>query len=138
MRSILAIIPLLALAGCASIPSDEVRPVPGKRLLAYQESATGSSQLTVERDSGFLGAGCYVSFSIDRQVAARIAVSEEASFNVPPGTHVVGIGIDEQGEGLCSKGYLKRELAVTVAAGETGRFRILSDNRIGFDIRHLD
>ncbi|SDO77276.1 3-isopropylmalate dehydratase [Pseudomonas jinjuensis] len=138
MRSILAVLSLLALAGCSSVPSDEVQPVPEKRLLAYQQATAHSTQLTVERDTGFLGAGCFVAFSIDRQLVARIGASESASFHVPPGTHVVGIGIDEEGDGLCSKGYLRRELAVTLAAGETGRFRILSDNRIGYDIRQLD
>ncbi|ANI13843.1 MULTISPECIES: 3-isopropylmalate dehydratase large subunit [Pseudomonas] len=134
MRALIASLSLLALAGCSSYQARETGPVPADRLLGFQQEAQGGARVEVERDLGFLGGGCMVAFKIDRQLAARIAVGETASFQLPPGQHIVGIGADEQGEGLCSKGLLRRELLVDLAAGETAQFRILSDANKGFDI----
>ncbi|MFO6061409.1 3-isopropylmalate dehydratase [Pseudomonas aeruginosa] len=96
---------------------------------------SGGGRLEVHRDYGYLGGGCYVAFLIDRQVAARIGVGEEASFQVPAGEHVVGIGIDTQDDTLCGKGLLNRELRTRIAADGNARFRIVSEASSGFDIR---
>lgn len=135
MRSILAVLSLLALSGCASYQSDEADPVPADRLLAYQDAGQGSVKVDVSRDVGFLGGGCYVALTIDQEVAARIGAGESASFHVPAGQHVVGIIGDKDGDGLCSQAMLRRELLVTLEDGSDSRFRINSDNRKGFDIK---
>jgi len=137
MRSICAVLPLLALAGCSSFQADpeNVRAVPAERLLAYQQPLAGGGQIVVNRDLGMLGGGCYVAVLVDRQVAARIGIGESARFQVPAGNRVVGIGIDEQDDTLCGKGRLRRELAVKVAVGESQRLRIVSEAKGGFDIR---
>lgn len=135
MRAFIVSLSLLALAGCSSYQADASKSVPAERLLGFQQEGNGNASLHVQRDLGFLGGGCMVAFKIDRQLAARIAVGEAARFHLPPGQHIVGIGIDEQGEGLCSKGMLRRELAVELNAGQTAEFRILSDANTGFDIK---
>lgn len=135
MRSILAVLPLLVLSGCASYQGDEVHPVPSDRLLAYQQSGKDSVQVDVTRDVGYLGGGCYVAITIDHEVAARIGKGESASFHVPAGKHVVGIIGDKDGDGLCSKAMLRRELLVSLEPGQDNAFRINSDNRTGFDIQ---
>ncbi|CAD5108696.1 3-isopropylmalate dehydratase [Zestomonas carbonaria] len=137
MRSILALLPLLLLAGCSSYRADpgQVKAVPDDRLLAYQQVEEGRGRIVVNRDIGFLGGGCYVAVLVDREVAARIGVGEVATFHVPPGARVLGISADKQDETLCGKGFLWRELAVQVAAGENHRFRIVSENQGGFAIR---
>lgn len=137
MRLICVVLPLLALAGCSSFQADPnaVRSVPAERLLAYQKPVEGGGQLVVNRDLGMLGGGCYVAVLVDRQVAARIGIGEEARFQVPAGTRVLGIGIDEQDDTLCGKGRLRRELAVRVADGERHSFRIVSQSKGGFDIK---
>ncbi len=136
MRLICAVLPLLALAGCSSFADPEqVTQVPDDRLLAYQQPVEGSGQIVVNRDMGMLGGGCYVAFLIDRQVAARIGIGEVASFQVPAGTRIVGIGIDEQDDTLCGMGRLRRELAVKLTAGESQYFRIVSESKSGFAIR---
>ena len=71
---------------------------------------------------------------VDRTVAARIGVGEQVRFLVPSGTRVLSIGIDEMDDTLCGKGRLRRELAVKVQPGSQQDFRIVSDNRKGFDI----
>ncbi|VXC47761.1 3-isopropylmalate dehydratase large subunit [Pseudomonas sp. 8AS] len=136
MRLISAVLPLLLLAGCSSFRADpeDVRPVPADRLLAFQEAREGGGQIVVNRDLGMMGGGCYVAIEVDRQVAARIGVGEVASFQVPAGTRVVGITLDKQDDTLCSKGRLLRELAVPVKVGESHAFRIVSQNKGGFDI----
>ncbi|HEX5842640.1 MAG TPA: 3-isopropylmalate dehydratase [Pseudomonas sp.] len=129
----------LLLAGCSSWQAapEHVKPVAAERLLGYQQPLAQAGQLVVNRDFGGMGGGCYVAVLVDRRVAARIGMGEVASFQVPVGTRVLGIGIDEMDDTLCGKGRLRRELAVKVEAGTTQNFRIVSDNRKGFDILPL-
>ena len=136
MRSIFIALPLLLLAGCSSFRGDpeHVEPVPEDRLLAFQEAQANSAQIVVNRDFGMMGGGCFVAIEVDRKVAARIGVGEVATFQVPPGTRVVGITPDRMDDTLCGMGRLRRELAVKVEAGSQQDFRIISENRKGFDI----
>lgn len=137
MRMLCAVLPLLALAGCSSFRADpeRVTQVPADRLLAYRQPLEGAGQIVVNRDIGMLGGGCYVAILIDRQVAARIGIGEEARFQVPAGARTVGIGIDEQDDTLCGKGRLNRELTVELKPGEQKQFRIVSESKEGFAIR---
>ena len=66
---------------------------------------------------GGMGGGCYVAVLVDRKVAARIGVGEQVRFQVPVGTRVLSIGIDEMDDTLCGMGRLRRELAVKVEPG---------------------
>jgi hypothetical protein len=137
MRLICAVLPLLALAGCSSFQADpeNLRPVPAERLLAYQQPLESGGQIVVNRDIGMLGGGCYVAVLVDREVAARIGIGEVATFQVPLGKRVVGIGIDEQDDTLCGKGRLHREVAVSIKSGEPQQLRIVSQSKGGFDIK---
>ena len=125
MRSILAVLSLLALSGCASYQSDDVQPVPADRLLAYQQPGKDSVKVDVTRDVGYIGGGCYVALTIDHEIAARIGKGEAASFHVPAGKHVVGIIGDKDGDGLCSKAMLRRELLVPLEPGGSNAFLAL-------------
>ncbi|GGJ78501.1 3-isopropylmalate dehydratase [Pseudomonas matsuisoli] len=138
MRPIFAALPLAILAGCSSYQVDEITPVPSERLMTHQEPAGERGEVRINRDVGYLGGGCFVEFLIDRQVAARIGRGESASFYVEPGQHIVGIGRDHAGEGLCAKARLKREKLVTVEPGQRYVFRIVSEASSGFDIRPDD
>ncbi|WP_373387698.1 3-isopropylmalate dehydratase [Pseudomonas alcaligenes] len=137
MRSILAVFPLVLLAGCSSFRPDaeHITQVPDDRLLAYQEAREGGGQLVVNRDMGLMGGGCYVAIEVDRKLAARIGMAEVASFNVPAGTRVLGLTIDPLDDTLCGMGRLHKEVAVKVAPGSVQYFHIVSENRGGFDIR---
>lgn len=139
MRLILAALPLL-LVGCSSWKPDAeyIRPIPADRLLGYQQAQEWGGQIQVTRDFGGMGSGCYVAVLVDRQLAARIGVGEQVSFQVPVGTRVLGIGIDPLDDTLCGKGRLRRELAVKVEDGSRQQFRIISQNRGGFDILALE
>ena len=137
MRQFFAVLPLVLLAGCSSFRPDpeHITPVPGDRLLAYQEEHQNGGRLIVNRDMGLMGGGCYVAIEVDRKVAARIGMAEVASFNVPAGTRVLGLTIDKMDDTLGGIGRLHKELAVKVAPGSTQYFQVVSENRGGFDIR---
>jgi len=137
MRLICTVLSLLFVAGCSSFKADpdKVTLVPTDRLLAYQEPGANTGELVVNRDLGLMGGGCYVAVLVDRQVAARIGMGEKASFQVPPGNRIIGIGIDTADDTLCGMGRLRREELVRVEPGQRYEFRILSQNKGGFDIR---
>ncbi len=138
MRSLCASLMLL-LAGCSSFQpaAEHIRPVPAERLLAHQQPLQDAAEVWVQRDLGWLGGGCYVAVLINHQVAARIGVGERARFQLPPGRHRVGIGVDRQDDTLCGKGRLQREQQVQLSAGQRQDFRIVSEASSGFDIRPL-
>ncbi len=137
MRLIVAVLPLVLLAGCSSFRPDveHIKQVPEDRRLAYQEPRQDGGELVVNRDMGVMGGGCYVALEVDRQLAARIAMAEVVRFQVPAGTRVLGLTIDPLDDTLCGMGRLRRELAVKVAPGSTQYFRVVSENTGGYDLR---
>jgi len=140
MRMMLALIPMLALAGCSSWQADpeDITPVPEERLRGFQTPVANGGELVVTRDFGIRGGGCYVAVMVDRRLAARIHVGEQVHLHVPAGMRIVSIESDPEDDTLCGKGNLLREKAARVESGETLQFRISSDNRIGFDIQQVD
>lgn len=137
MRSFLVVLPLVLLAGCSSFRPDpeNITAVPSDRLLAYQEERQNGGQLIVNRDMGLMGGGCYVAIEVDRKLAARIGMAEVASFQVPAGTRVLGLTLDPLDDTLCGMGRLRKELAVKVEPGSVHYFHVVSENRVGFDLR---
>ncbi len=137
MRSLLAVLPLVLLAGCSSFRPDpeNITEVPDDRLLAFQEAYQNGGQLVVNRDMGLMGGGCYVAIEVDRKLAARIGMAEVASFQVPAGTRVLGLKLDPLDDTLCGMGRLHKELAVKVEPGSVQYFHVVSENTGGFDLR---
>ncbi len=136
MRPLLVFTALLSLAGCSSWQPDaeDIEPVPAERVLAYQQPLDNAGEVVVTRDFGLRGGGCYIAVLIDRQLAARIHVGEVVRFQVPAGARIVSIGTDPLDDTLCGKLSLRREKLAQVQAGQTLEYRVISDNRIGFDI----
>ncbi len=136
MRPLLVFTALLLLAGCPSWQPDaeDIEPVPAERVLAYQQPLENGGEVVVTRDFGLRGGGCYIAVLIDRQLAARIHVGEVVRIQVPAGARIVSIGTDPLDDTLCGKLSLRREKLAQVQAGQTLEYRVISDNRIGFDI----
>ena len=136
MRPLLVFTALLSLAGCSSWQPDaeDIEPVPAERVLAYQQPLENGGEVVVTRDFGLRGGGCYIAVLIDRQLAARIHVGEVVRFQVPAGARIVSIGTDPLDDTLCGKLSLRRDILAQVQAGQTLQYRVISDNRIGFDI----
>ena len=60
-----------------------------------------TATLTVIRDEGYAGGGCYNSVYINKVLAARLDVAEYARFYLEPGEIVLRAGRDPQGRWLC-------------------------------------
>ncbi|MDP2882483.1 MAG: hypothetical protein Q8N89_12965 [Azonexus sp.] len=128
---VVTLVGVLVLAGCATtpLPASQAKPAPKERIFAFQDkTATNSATAVVTRDDGFLGSGCYYGFWINGVLAARLDVAETSSFFVEPGEHVLRVGIDPQGKGLCSAGsgnWTQRE--TILRANEPKFFRLSLD-----------
>lgn len=107
--SVLCTIVLLT-TGCTmfvrtnAVPSSTAEQVPANRILAYTEEVDGFARMTVTRDEGFMGGGCYLALVISGEVAARFNPKETATFFVPPGDTNMAVTPDPSGRGLCAIG----------------------------------
>ncbi|WP_149087661.1 hypothetical protein [Pseudomonas prosekii] len=139
MLKIAAATALAALiTGCSTSPVsfEQAKPVPGERVLAYGKKPAGPyGTIQVARDTGFVGGGCYVAIHVDGKPVARIDTGEAVSLFVPVGDHLVGLGADERGAGLCSWSGSLKEQSAALKAGQVKRFRIGGDTNVGLDIR---
>lgn len=138
MRFFVGAVAVALLAGCSTsaVSPSEAKPVPKDRILSFTakpKEAYGT--VIVTRDTGFMGGGCFVAIHIDGKLAARIDTGEVARFYLPAGDHLVGMGIDKQGGGLCSWTDMLKEQSAILKEGQVKRFRIGGDSQSGLDIR---
>ena len=119
---------LLGQSGCHTTPvaPSEAIPVSEDRLYAFQTpSSERNAMITVIRDEGFVGGGCYLAVHINSTKAARLDTGELARFYVEPGTVLVRAGGDPEGKFLCGMDTGNwMQVETTVGAGEEKRFRI--------------
>jgi len=131
-----ALVALMTACSTSPVSFDQAKPVPGDRVLAYGKKPAGPyGTIQVARDTGFVAGGCFVAVHVDGRPAARIDTGEAVSLYVPVGEHLVGLGADERGSGLCSWSGALKEQATILKAGQTKRFRIGGDTNVGLDIR---
>jgi len=136
MRMVLTFLAVTALAGCATspVPSSQAIKAPADRVLAYQGALESSGALTVIRDSGFMGSGCYATIFLNGKRAAKLAPEEKVTFTLPPGEWIVGAALE--GGGLCGPLNEKRTEAETVLKqGQEKSFRVFSAPEAGLDVR---
>ena len=106
----LSLATLLLGSGCTAFVRTNASPhatantVPADRILAYSEQQEGYAAMTVTRDEGFMGGGCYLGLVIEGKIAARFDPNETATFFVPPGERNMAVVPDPEGRGLCSVG----------------------------------
>ena len=133
---------LTILSGCATTPVsiNDAKQVPADRLLAFQTAgADKTAILTVIRDEGFLGSGCYYGLWINKTLAARVDVAEYAKFYVEPGETLLRIGRDPQGKGLCAvdqDNWTQRETILKAGVPKTFRMSIDVNGKV--DISRAD
>lgn len=119
---------LALLTACAStpVPLTEAKPVPADRLLAFQAKADGTGRAVVTRDRSFQGAGCYAGFFVDGNLVGKLDPGESATFHLPAGEHIVGVG-SKDGRGLCAMGNgTLHEITTVFAADQTRYYRIVT------------
>ncbi|WP_397450866.1 hypothetical protein [Pseudomonas sp. NA-150] len=127
-----------ALAGCSTtpVPFDQAKPIAGDRVLAFgTKPSVPFGMIVVARDTGFIAGGCFVSVHVDGKPVARIDTGEVVKLYVPAGEHLVGLGADQQGKGMCDSGGGLKEQAANLKEGQVKRFRIGGDSNVGLDIR---
>lgn len=135
-------IAVLLFAGCATTPlaSSQAKPVPKERILAYQDSSESlNAALVLTRDVGLLGSGCFYAFWINGSLAARFGTGETATFFVEPGEHLLRVGRDPQGLGLCgvdSDRWTQRE--TILRSKERKFFRLMLDPNGTIDIQRSE
>ncbi|HCL3594367.1 TPA: hypothetical protein N2A81_005976 [Pseudomonas aeruginosa] len=133
MKKLIGVAALMALAGCSTNPTsaENADQVPVSRIFY---SGTGVSGIQITRDGGALGSGCYIGVFLDGKLVARIGGGETVKLSVPAGEHLVGMGDDPHGNGLCAiGGVAMREVPASLSAGQNRRFRIFGDMN-GFQI----
>lgn len=138
MKLFVGLAVVMALAGCVTsqVPAGKAKPVPKDRSLSFQSKPSEPyGTILVTRDTGFLGGGCLLAVHVDGRLAARIDTGEVIGFFVPAGDHLVGMGIDKSGGGMCSWTDMFKEQSASLKAGQVKRFRIGGDSQAGLDIR---
>lgn len=137
MKLIVGALAVVLLAGCSTtpIPLGQATPVPKDRVFSHQvEPSEPFGTIVVARDTGSMGGGCFLAVYLDGEVAARIDTGEVVKFRVPAGDHLVGMGIDKKGGGLCSFTDMMKEQSASLKPGQVRLFRVGGD-QAGFDIR---
>ena len=139
---ILAISITIFVTGCATtpIPLAQAKQAPADRVLAFQDRhGDNTSSLTVVRDEGFLGSGCFYAVHVNSTLAARLDVAESARFFVTPGETLLRVGRDPMGRGLCSvnqENWTQRE--TILKQGEHKVFRLSIDPNGKLDVQRTD
>lgn len=126
----------LMLVGCSTSPIKDGAgvSVPAERLFSHQEGS-GSPTLVVTRDTGILGSGCKIGLYVDGRIAATFKAGERAFFYLDPGQHLLGVGKDPHGAGLCALGGMAlREHAFNVPETAFRHWRISTDLNSGAEI----
>ena len=129
-------------SGCATSPvsPSQAKPVPRERLFAFQEKLPKSTAtISVTRDSGLLGSGCFLAFSLDGVRAGRFDPSENARFYVEPGEHLLSVRPDAEGSGLCHFATIQNNARETIMReNENKNFRIMMDPNGTADIQRAE
>lgn len=91
MRSVIALIALAALAGCATtVPSlSEQRPVDKTRAAVPTPTAVTPASVRVTRDVGYIGAAVNMHISLDGKRIASLEPGEFVEFKVDPGSYLL-------------------------------------------------
>lgn len=93
---------LLTACGSSPVVIQKAKPVPQERIMAYGEPNPDYAKVTIIRDEGFQGGGCYLGVMYKQTLLARFDTAEKADFYIPEGDHKFAVISDPYGRGLCS------------------------------------
>lgn len=128
------------LTGCATVGTapHQAIPLPAERLML--KTSVGDAKVTVIRDSGALGSGCYFALWVNRELAARMGVAERVTFDVPSGEVLLGASRDPQGAALCSAAVdtTKVQMETILRPGEHKMFRLAIPQEGGVRVVRAD
>lgn len=133
MRKPLTLILCAALCGCMPTKQaapDQVRDAPAERIFAIAEQKAPTGTITVVRDVGFIGGGCFLGLMVDGKIAAHLDPAERVVLQLSEGRHVLTATL-VQGRGLCgalqsekSNTARRRSTEVVVVAGQAQNYRM--------------
>lgn len=133
MRKPLTLILCAALCGCMPTKQaapEQVRDAPVERIFAIAEQQEPTGTITVVRDVGFVGSGCFLGLMVDGKIAAHLEPAERVALQLSAGRHVLTATF-VQGRGLCgalqsekSNQARRRSTEVVVVAGQTQAYRM--------------
>ncbi|EPH0679832.1 hypothetical protein [Klebsiella aerogenes] len=135
MKKIALALAILAITGCATsaVPPSKAMQAPKERLLKYQSDSDGYGSLTVIRDKGMVGGGCYATVYLNGERSAKLDTKEKATFYLPAGEWAVGVNLE--GKGLCSYSGDRQERFISLSKTEHKYVRIFTDGDGNMDIR---
>lgn len=136
MRKLLLVLAATALlSGCATdaVPVKQAITAPNERVFNYQDSSKGDSSITIVRDSGMVGGGCYITVFLNGARVAKLDTKEKTTFHINSGEWIVGAG--HEGRGLCSGGKERQERDFIIKPGEDKYLRVFTDNNGNVDIK---
>lgn len=127
MKRILVGLALLGLAGCATqqVAPSAAHFVPADRAIALQQPVPGGGAVTVVRDAGITGSGCYAGVFVNGVMAAKLGTSEKVRLYLPAGRSI--IGAHSVGAALCGlkmQARGERASEVYVASGDDLFYRL--------------
>ena len=125
MKPILFAVALMSLAGCATKPvmPNLASEAPVERVITHQTPIPGGGSVTVVRDKGFTGKGCYLGVFVNGDLAAKLGTAERVRFYLPAGRSL--LGSHTVGGGLCHENDRnERAEAVQIASGDSFTYRL--------------
>jgi hypothetical protein len=127
MKQIILVVALAILAGCATrqVQPNAAHFVSPERALALQTPVAGGGVITVVRDSGFTGSGCYAGVFVNGTMAAKVGTSEKVRLYLPAGRSIVSA--HSVGAGLCGiklQERGERAAEVVIASGDDRFYRL--------------
>lgn len=106
MKYIIIFLLSILILGCSTNPTplSSAIKAPSDRVLSYMsDDGVADASVVIIRDKGFYGSGCYYAVYINNSLAARLDVSEYATFFIEPGEVTFKAGRDPYGRSLCGK-----------------------------------
>lgn len=134
MKKVIAALILITLTGCATsaVSLNKAKPVPSDRIYSFKNSTSGSSTLTVIRDSGMLGGGCYYGLYVNGEKAALLNPAEKVDLHLKPGEWNIGF----KGEGkMCISDNFLSEREVKLSGGQHKVVRLFADPSGNLDVK---
>lgn len=126
MKKIIIALCLISATGCATTATSpkKATPVPASRVFAFQNTNASNPILTVIRDTGMLGGGCYYGLYVNGERAALLNTGEKVDLHLKPGEWNIGF----KGEGkVCISDSSLSEREISLSAGQHKAVRLFAD-----------
>lgn len=134
MKNIFILLFLLGVSGCSTSVTqpNQALNAPSERVFKFQ-NAEEQQSITVIRDNGFIGGGCYASVYINGELSAKIDPKEKVRFYLPKGEYAVGAALE--GRGLCGVNGARQERYINLGEQQNKYVRVFIDEGGDLDIR---